>query len=451
VTSIPLSPAGWISDSNARQRHWRAVDNILKNAWRLCSAALLLMLVAQSLLLAVRKRRWPRAKLLGRSVLLSADVGPAIVGFLRPYIVIPAWVHSAPPQTQRAVIAHEYGHLEANDPQLLTAALLALVLVPWNLPLWWQLHRLRHAIEVDCDARVIRSGHDAVVYSETLIAVGERQSAYVGAIAAMSESPSLLEQRIKIMLGEPARWWKVSAALLVSLSLAFVGAAAQVSPPNAPSTAAPQAIALDAATLQRYVGHYQYGAHGIQSIRTISLSGSQLISRMSGQAPMAVFAQTPTHFFMKVTDSTFDFLTDGNGPATGVVVHHDGEDFMMPRMDDAVAARFEGKLAARVQANSPYPGSQAALRDFFARIKQGEPPDYAKMAPELAAVAEEQAQRMTSSVSSLGALQSIAFHGVDPSGADTYLVKFANGGLLVHINMDSKGIINGLLLLQSAP
>jgi hypothetical protein len=30
--------------------------------------------------------------------------------------------------------------------------------------LWWQLRRLRHAIEVDCDARVLMAGHNMTTY-----------------------------------------------------------------------------------------------------------------------------------------------------------------------------------------------------------------------------------------------------------------------------------------------
>jgi hypothetical protein len=36
---------------------------------------------------------------------------------------------------------------------------------------WWQLHRLRYAIEVDCDARVLKSGLDTGQFGETLIGV----------------------------------------------------------------------------------------------------------------------------------------------------------------------------------------------------------------------------------------------------------------------------------------
>ena len=133
---------------------------------------------------------------------------------------------------QSAVIAHEQSHLDARDPQLFTLALALLVFMPWNLPLWWQLRRLRYAIEVDCDARVLQGGIDPTHYGETLISVGERQSAYIGAVAAMSESKSFLEERIRIMISKPVKWRRVGVAALAGVSLALTALAAQVSPPN---------------------------------------------------------------------------------------------------------------------------------------------------------------------------------------------------------------------------
>ncbi len=152
--------------------------------------------------------------MVGTEVRVASDVGPAVVGFLSPTIVVPTWLVQSAQIEQGAVIAHEKSHIRAGDPQLFAVTLCLLIFMPWNLPLWWQLRRLRHAIEVDCDARVLADGHDAVAYSETLIAVGERQSAYIGAVAAMSESPSLLELRIAIMNSKPARFWRLSATAM---------------------------------------------------------------------------------------------------------------------------------------------------------------------------------------------------------------------------------------------
>jgi bla regulator protein BlaR1 len=450
VTSIPLSPRQWIVASNARVVQWRSFDNILKTAWALSSGGMLVILIGHAGLLRRRARQWRQARLMGRKVMVSQDVGPAVVGFLRPRIVIPSWVERASRPTRMAVIAHEYGHLEAHDPQLLTVALFLLVAIPWNLPLWWQLRRLRHAIEVDCDARVIGNGHDAVSYSESLISVGERQSAYIGAVAAMAESASRLEQRIQIIMGKRARFWKISAAALLSMSLVFVGAAAQVSPPNAQSSAPPAAINLDAATLQRYVGHYRMGADAVQGVMTVTLSGTQLATQMTGQMSVNVYPQTPTHFFLKVVPAELDFVADGSGPATALILHQAGRDVTMPRMDDAQAVQFNAAFAARVQSNTPRPGAEAAVQEVLGRMAKGQTLDYSKLSPEFAAVVKDQEQMISAGVASLGALQTVTFQSVLPQGADSFRVKFAGGSLLVSIVLDSKGIITGMGL-QPAP
>ena len=117
--------------------------------------------------------------------------------------------------------------------------------MPWNLPLWWQLRRLRYAIEIDCDARVLKGGVDPAHYGETLIVVGERQSAYVGAVAAMSESKSFLEERIEHMIRKPVRWRRLGAATLASFAIALTALAAQVSPPNAETPAPVAGKAVD--------------------------------------------------------------------------------------------------------------------------------------------------------------------------------------------------------------
>jgi len=247
---------------------------------------------------------------------------------------------------------------------------------------------------------------------------------------------------IKIMMGKAARRWKISAALLVGLSQVFVGAAAQVGAPSAPSSAPPQAIAVDAATLKRYAGYYQIG--DIQGVMTVAVSGTQLSTQVTGRPPVNLYAQTPTHFFQEALEATIDFVTDGNAPATALILHEGGRDITMPRMDAALATRFNTEFAARIKSNTPRPGSEAAARDFFTRVAKGQPPDYSKMSPRIAASSRQMEPDLNDGVKSLGALQSITFQGVDPSGVDIYVVKFVSGSVLLHINMDSKGVITGL-------
>jgi len=148
-------------------------------------------------------------------------------------MVLPAWLAQAPSQQRDLAIAHERSHLDARDPQLLALALTLLVCMPWNPSLWWQLRRLRHAIEVDCDTRVLRGGHDLLDYGEALLALGLRRSQQHGLMAASDASQSLLERRIRIMSTQPHRWSQLTACTLVGVALCTAAVAAELAPARA--------------------------------------------------------------------------------------------------------------------------------------------------------------------------------------------------------------------------
>ncbi len=60
-----------------------------------------------------------------------------------------------PLETRAIALAHEREHIMARDRLLSLFALVLLIVMPWNPALHWQVRRLRLAIEVDCDARVV--------------------------------------------------------------------------------------------------------------------------------------------------------------------------------------------------------------------------------------------------------------------------------------------------------
>jgi beta-lactamase regulating signal transducer with metallopeptidase domain len=443
ATTIPLTPLTWLVDGNESVAHAHSVDQWLKSAWLLVSFGMLLVLVVNGMQLYRRKRIWRRAEMRGAEVFVVPDVGPAVVGFLRPCIVVPTWLVESAPRTQASVMAHERAHLDAGDPQLFTIALCLLVLMPWNLPLWWQLRRLRYAIEVDCDARVIGGGTDAADYGETLIAVGERQSGYLGAVAAMSESPSFLEQRIKIMVSKRARFWLLTSTALGCLSVALVAVAAQVSPPNAQTvaTAEPATIALDANVLDRYTGHYKLSD---SAVMTVTRTGTQLSAKITGQPAVEIYPDTSTHFFYRVVKADVDFVADGLAPATAMTLHQNGSSITMPRIDAGTAQLLESNLSARVQLNQPSPGTEAALRNFIQRREAGLPVQYETMSPEMATAMREQMSQADQIRATLGKLQSIQFQGVGAQGYDTYTVKYENVSMIYRIQLDQRGIITGM-------
>lgn len=205
--------------------------------------------------------------------------------------------------------------------------------MPWNLPLWWQLRRLRYAIE----ARVLRGGHDATQYGETLIAIGQRQSAFIGAVTAMSESKSFREERIKLMVRKPGKDWRLVAAL-GCLSLALVAVAAEVGPPNAttPSEAS-VSITLDSAVLDRYTGDYELAPGAVLAVTRL---GNQLFAQLTGQPSAEIFPQSEGEFFYKIVKAQISFKRDAQGRTTGLVLHQHGANMAAPRIDAASAQKI---------------------------------------------------------------------------------------------------------------
>ena len=208
------------------------VSTLLDWTWRMASMALALVILASGAHLSWRRRRWDRGHMAGTAVYISEDCGPAVVGFLRPHIVVPRWLTKLSPDAQEVVMAHERSHLGAYDTQLLTIAVCLVACMPWNPVLWWQLRRFRLAIETDCDARVLSLGYPVARYSETLIAVGERHSASYAMAMASYGSKSFLEQRIQNMLRKKTRHARVSALALGCLGIGLAVCAAEVAPPK---------------------------------------------------------------------------------------------------------------------------------------------------------------------------------------------------------------------------
>jgi bla regulator protein BlaR1 len=448
ATSQQLSPALWITGS-AEPADWRSANEPIRQLWLGVSIAMLLALIGSGVHLFLRKRKWRPETVSGASVFVTNDVGPAVVGLMRPRIVVPRWVTLALPSHQAAVIAHEQAHLEARDPQLFTLALALLVFMPWNLPLWWQLRRLRYAIEIDCDARVLKGGVDPAHYGETLIVVGERQSAYVGAVAAMSESKSFLEERIEHMIRKPVRWRRLGAATLASLSIALTALAAQVSPPNA-ETPAPVAgkpvdrkeVTLDNATLDRYVGSYKLGD---TMLFTVKREGKYLQAQLTGQGFIEMYPESETRFFYKAIDAQLEFKLDAGGGAESVTLFQNGNVVPMPRIDTAVAQQMQAEVAAKIASGTPTPGSEAALRRLSDGIASGKP-DYDEMAPFLADALKQQLPHMGPGIASLGALKSVTFRNVTGQGHDLYLATYEKGTLAWRISMSPDGKIANALV-----
>lgn len=228
ASAAPAPPPGGLREILLR------ADGLLLPAWL---AASLLLLLGGGVLAArihLRRRGWRSETVDGERVLVSPRTGPAVVGFLRGRIVLPEWVLAWDEPRRRLVLEHEREHVRAHDPLLLLLALAAVVLVPWSPALWWQLRRLRLAMEVDCDARVLHRLPDVRGYGMLLLEVGRLASSGRLPAAAMSEPTSFLERRIHMMTSpRNARRLRV-AALAAGLCLAVAATAVALPAPLSP-------------------------------------------------------------------------------------------------------------------------------------------------------------------------------------------------------------------------
>lgn len=200
------------------------LDGPLLTLWMVASATVLMGLTTLAWHTRRRIARLPRAHVDGAEVRVSNDVGPAVVGLVRGSIVLPRWALEGGPEERRMMLRHEEEHIRGGDPHLFLYALLLLVLMPWNPALWYMATRLRLAIEVDCDDRVLRSGElDVRRYGTLLLTVGRMRSRNVFPAAAFARSRSVLEHRIDEMtrraVASPTRWRPAGLAAAACLLL----------------------------------------------------------------------------------------------------------------------------------------------------------------------------------------------------------------------------------------
>ena len=170
-----------------------------------------------------------------------------------------------------------------------------------------------------------------------------------------------------------------------------------------------------------YVGHYQFGP---AAVMTITRTGKQIFTQLTGQGPLEIFPSSKTEFFAKVVNAQISFQTDPQGKATALVLHQNGSQ-TAPRMDNQAAANRSDTACACAD-QVPAPGSDAALRALFAGLLAGKP-NYDQMGPGLADATRTQLTQLESGAQHYGAIQSTDFRGVGSMGEDVYEVHHEHG------------------------
>lgn len=92
--------------------------------------------------------------------------------------------------------------------------------------------------------------------------------------------------------------------------------------PLAPQPKPREAITLDPAVLENYIGTYELGP---EFSIAVTAEGPRLFIQASGQDRFEAFPETATDFFLKVVDAQISFEVGADGKATGLVLHQNGQ------------------------------------------------------------------------------------------------------------------------------
>ncbi len=176
--------------------------------------------------------------------LLASELAaaPAVVGWLRPVILMPVEALAGLPiEKVRAVLAHELAHIRRHDyPVNLLQSVVETVLF-YHPAVWWISAQVRAEREACCDDMTVAATGDVLVYASALADLASRRRARLQAVLAASGGS--LVNRIRRLVGEPQPESHdlsgpgVAWALSV-LWLAGIGAAALHSAPTLPEPGA---------------------------------------------------------------------------------------------------------------------------------------------------------------------------------------------------------------------
>lgn len=208
------------------------LPSALAALWLVASVGGLGMLALVHLRLRRARSSWIDSVLHGHRVRVAPSEGPAVIGILHPVIVVPRWLLARDADEQRLVLEHEAEHVRARDHLMLGAACIAVACMPWHPAAWWSLARLRLAIELDCDARVLRRGTPLRSYGEMLIDLAGQCSGFRVGATALADKTSHLERRLLAMKPVTPRNRSLRTGLLCATAALSLVAACEARVPT---------------------------------------------------------------------------------------------------------------------------------------------------------------------------------------------------------------------------
>ena len=154
---------------------------------------------------------------------------PAVIGWLRPVILVPSSALSGlTPQQLEVLLAHELAHVRRYDYLVNIAQCVIETLLFYHPAVWWVSRRMREEREHCCDDLVVQVCGDAQLYASALVEMERLRPATPRlALAATGSGGSLLTRVRRLILPGAARAeffprWAAGVAGVVAVTIALL-------------------------------------------------------------------------------------------------------------------------------------------------------------------------------------------------------------------------------------
>ena len=156
----------------------------------------------------------------------SSVSSPALLGFIRPRLLLPAGLpRGFSPEELRYIFLHELGHLKRWDIPLNWLMSLTLIIHWFNPLVWYAFRRLRADRELACDALALTHAHETErrPYGNTIIKLLEHFSrpAIVPGLLGILEPQNQMKRRINMIakFRKTNDWPILAASVAVTLAM----------------------------------------------------------------------------------------------------------------------------------------------------------------------------------------------------------------------------------------
>jgi uncharacterized protein (TIGR03435 family) len=156
-----------------------------------------------------------------RGTVRYAVQAPAVVGLLRPVVLVPVGALVGLPAEQvEALLLHELAHIRRYD--YLVNALQSMVeaLLFYHPAVWWVSSHMRSERELCCDDVAVAVTGDAVSYARALAELGAAGQSHV--LVAVAANGGSLVNRVARLLGEPSPAPRTHSPAAVAAAAALV-------------------------------------------------------------------------------------------------------------------------------------------------------------------------------------------------------------------------------------